>query len=176
MTISKFSKYWTLLIILLVATITVGGIVAWSRYSGSQPIEISASKPPSQEQPDKIYIGGAVNNPGFYPLKAGDSIATLIQAAGGTTTSADLSGLKLYISEVGKVSEVGEEEPQKIDLNRAEVWLLEALPGIGETRAKAIIAYRHQNGPFQNINELIKVEGIGTATYEQIKHLITVAD
>lgn len=46
MTISGFSKYWTLLIILLVAAITVGGIVAWSRYSGSQPIEISASKPP----------------------------------------------------------------------------------------------------------------------------------
>ena len=175
MTISKFSKYWTLLIILLVATITVGGIVAWSRYSGSQPVEISIAKSPSQEQLDKIYIGGAVNNPGFYPLKAGDSIEALIQAAGGTT-SADLSQLKLYISEVGEVSEVGEEEPQKINLNRAEVWLLEALPGIGETLAQRIVDYRHQNGPFQNINELTKVEGIGTTTYEQIKHLITVAD
>jgi competence protein ComEA len=176
MTISGFSKYWTLLIILLVAAITVGGIVVWSRYSGSQPIEISASKPPSQEQPDKIYIGGAVNNPGFYPLRAGDGIAALIQAAGGTTTSADLSGLKLYFSEVGEVSEVGEEEAQKINLNRAEAWLLEALPGIGETLAQRIVDYRRQNGPFQNINELIKVEGIGTTTYEQIKHLITVAD
>jgi len=141
MTISKFSKYWTLLIILLVATITVGGIVAWSRYSGSQPVEISIAKSPSQEQLDKIYIGGAITSPGFYPLKAGDSIEALIQAAGGTSTSADLSQLKLYISEVGEVSEVGEED-----------------------------------GPFQNINELTKVEGIGTTTYEQIKHLITVAD
>ncbi len=176
MTISGFSKYWTLLIILLVAAITVGGIVVWSRYSGSQPIEISASKPPSQEQPDKIYIGGAVNNPGFYPLRAGDGIAALIQAAGGTTTSADLSGLKLYFSEVGEVSEVGEEEAQKINLNRAEAWLLEALPGIGETLAQRIVDYRRQNGPFPNINELIKVEGIGVTTYEEIKHLITVAD
>ncbi len=170
MTISKFSKYWTLLIILLVATITVGGIVTWSRYSGSQPIEISIAKSPSQEQLDRIYIGGAITSPGFYPLKAGDSIEALIQAAGGTTTSVDLTGLKLYIPEVG------EEEPQKINLNRAEVWLLEALPGIGETLAQRIVDYRHQNGPFQNINELIKVEGIGTTTYEQIKHLITVAD
>lgn len=170
MTTSKFSKYWTLLIILLVAIITVGGIVAWSRYSGNQPTEISISKPPSQEQLNKIYIGGAVNNPGFYPLKAGDSIDALIQAAGGTITSANLSGLKLYIPE-GE-----EEEPQKINLNRAEVWLLKALPGIGEVKAKAIVAYRQQNGPFQNINELIKVEGIGTTTYEQIKHLITVAN
>ena len=171
MTTSKFNKYWTLLIILLVATITVGGIVVWSRYSGSQPIDISIAKSPSQEPPDKIYIGGAVNNPGFYPLKAEDSIEALIQAAGGTITSADLSGLKLYISEVGE-----EEGPQKINLNRAEVWLLKALPGIGETLAQRIVDYRHQNGPFQNINELIKVEGIGTATYEQIKHLVTVAD
>jgi competence protein ComEA len=170
-TISRFSRYQTLLIILLVATITVGGIVAWSRYSGSQPIEISLSKPPSQEQLNKIYIGGAVNNPGFYPLKAGDSIEALIQTAGGTIASTDLSGLKLYIPEVGE-----EEEPQKIDLNRAEAWLLEALPGIGETKAKAIVVYRRQNGPFQNINEIIKVEGIGATTYEQIKHLITVAD
>jgi len=171
MTISRFSKYWTLLIILLVAAITVGGIVAWSRYSGSQPIEILQAKPPGQEQLNKIYIGGAVNNPGFYPLKAGDTIEALIQAAGGTVASADLSGLKLYIPEAGET-----EEPQKIDLNRAEAWLLEALPGIGETLAQRIVAYRQQNGPFQNINQLTKVEGIGAATYEQIKQLITVAD
>lgn len=171
MTISRFSRYQTLLIILLVATITVGGIVAWSRYSGSQSIEISLSKPPSQEQLNKIYIGGAVNNPGFYPLKAEDSIETLIQTAGGNIASADLSGLKLYIPEAGE-----EAEPQKVDLNRAEAWLLEALPGIGETLAQRIVVYRRQNGPFQNINEITKVEGIGATTYEQIKHLITVAD
>jgi len=178
MTTSRVSKYWTLLIILLVAAIAVGGIVAWSRYRGSQPIEIALSKSLSQEQLNKIYIGGAVNSPGFYPLKAGDTVEALIQAAGGiiqaaggTVASADLSGLKLYIPEVGE-----KEQPQKIDLNRAEVWLLEALPGIGETLAQRIVDYRQQNGPFQNINELIKVEGIGAATYEQIKDLITVAD
>jgi len=171
MTISRFSKYRTLLIIVLVTTITVGGIVAWTRYSGSQPIEIALSKPLSQEQPNKIYIGGAVTNPGFYPIRAGDSLEALIQAAGGTTSSADPSGLKLYIPELGEGV-----EPQKINLNRAEVWLLEALPGIGETLAQRIVDYRQQNGPFQNINELIKVEGIGAATYEQIKDLITVAD
>ena len=169
MTTSKFNKYGTLITILLVAIIAIGGIVAWSRYSPSQPIEISI--PPAQELPGRIYIGGAVTNPGFYPLKASDTIEALIQAAGGTTSSADLSQLKLYILQTGE-----EEQPQKIDLNRAEAWLLEALPEIGETKAQAIIAYRQQNGPFNNINELIKVEGIGTAIYEKIKHLIIVAD
>ena len=169
MTTSRFSRYWTLITILLVAIIAIGSIIAWSRYSPSQPIEISI--PSAQELQGRIYIGGAVSNPGFYPLKAEDTIEALIQAAGGTTTSADLSRLKLYIAQTGE-----EEQPQKINLNRAEVWLLEALPGIGETLAQRIIAYRQQNGPFNNINELIKVEGIGTATYEKIKHLITVAD
>ena len=165
---SKFSRYWTLITILLVAIIAIGSIVVWSRYSSSQPIEISI--PAFQELPGEIYIGGAVSSPGFYPLKADDTVETLIQAAGGTT-SADLSRLKLYIPQTRE-----EAQPQKIDLNRAEVWLLEALPGIGETRAQAIIDYRQQNGPFNNIKELIKVEGIGTTTYEKIKHLITVAD
>jgi len=170
-TTSKFSKYWTLIIILLVAIIAIGGIVVWSRYSQSQPIEISISKPPSQELQGEIYIGGAVISSGFYPLRAGDSIEALIQAAGGTTTSADLTRLKLYIPQTGE-----KQEPQKINLNRAEAWLLEALPGIGEVKARAIIDYRQQNGPFHNINELTKVKGIGAITYEKIKHLITVED
>ena len=168
MTTSKFNKYGTLITILLVAIIAISSIVACSRYSRSQLVEIST--PSVQELQGEIYIGGAVTNPGFYPLKAGDTIEALIQAAGGTT-NADLSWLKLYFSQTGE-----EEQSQKIDLNRAEAWLLEALEGIGETRAQAIIDYREQNGLFNNINELTKVKGIGATTYEKIKHLITVAD
>ena len=171
MTASKANRYWTAIIILLIAIISVGSVIIWSRCSGSQPTEISISKPPAQEQLGRIYISGAVNNPGLYPLEAGDNIETLIQAAGGALASASLDGVELYIPEVGE-----EETPQKINLNRAEVWLLKALPGIGDSRANAIVAYRDQNGPFQHISELVKVEGIGTVTYEQIKHLITVAD
>ena len=169
MTASNLNKFWTLIIILLIAIIAIGGIVAWSRYSPSQPVEISI--PRGQEIQGRIYIGGAVINPGFYPFATNDNIEALIQAAGGITSSANLSGLKLYIPGVGE-----EQEPQKIDINRAEAWLLKALPGIGETRAQAIIAYREQYGPFHNTDQLLKVAGIGTATYEQIKHLITVAD
>ncbi len=166
---NKLSKYWTMITILLVAVIAVGGIIVWSRYPGSQPIEISM--PPGQELQGEIYISGAVANPGLYPLKAGDSIAIVIQAAGGATSSADLSQLKFYVPRVGE-----EYQPQKIDLNRAEAWLLKALDGIGETKAQAIIDYRQQNGPFNNINEITKVKGIGTTIYERIKHLITVAE
>ena len=166
---TKVNKYWTLIITLFVAIIIVGSIIAWSRYSPSQPIEISPPPPPQLQ--GEIYVGGAVINPGFYPLKTGDSVEDIIQAAGGATSSADLTVTKLYIPTAGE-----EHQPQKINLNRAEAWLLQALPGIGETLAQRIINYRQRNGPFHNINELTKVEGIGAATYDKIKHLITVAD
>jgi competence protein ComEA len=166
---TKLNKYWVLIIVFLVAIIITGGIIAWSRYSPSQPVEISL--PPQEELQGRIYAGGAVNNPGLYPLKAEDSIGDIIQAAGGTTSSADLSQLKFHVPESGETS-----SPQKVDINRAEAWLLQALPGIGETRAQAIIDYRRQNGGFQNVSELTKVKGIGINTYEQIKQLVTVAD
>ena len=167
------SKYWMLITILLVAIIAIGSIIGWSRYSQSQPVEISISnsKSPSQESQGKIYIGGAVINPGFYSLKTGDSMEALIQAAGGIAPSADLSQVRLYIPQAGEG-----EEPQKININRAEAWLLQALPGIAEARAQAIIDYRNQNGPFNNINELINVKDIGATTCKKIKHLITVED
>ena len=166
---TRLNKYWTLFIVFLIAIIAIGSIVFWSRYSGSQPIEISISS--EHEWQGSVYIGGAINNPGFYPVNAGDSLQNIIQAAGGATSDADLSSLKIYIPQLGE-----EIQPQKIDLNRAEAWLLEALPGIGEVRAQAIIDYRCQNGPFNNITELTKVDGICITTYEKIKHLITVAD
>ena len=166
---TKSTKYWTLIIILLIIIIIIGSLVTWSRYSRSQPVEISLPTP--QELQGEIYIGGAVNNPGLYPFKAGDTVDDIIRAAGETATEADTNQLTLYIPRVDE-----EEPPQKVDLNRAEVWLLQALPGIGEVRAQAIIDYRQQNGRFRHTNELIKVEGIGTATYERIEHLITVAN
>ena len=85
LSMTKLNQFWTLIIILLIAIIVVGSLVTWSRYSRSQPIEISIS--PSQEIQGEIYIGGAVNNPGFYPLKAGDSIDDVIRAAGGTSAN-----------------------------------------------------------------------------------------
>lgn len=165
-------KSWTPLTILLIVVIALSGIFAWSRYRVTQAQEIVvATSYPSEKYPGKIYIGGAVANPGFYPLKADDSIETLVQATGSATIDSDSSLIKLHISEVGD-----EEAPQKINLNRAEVWLLEALPGIGEERAKAIVDYRLEQGPFRSINELTKVTGIGAKTFEQVSPLISVAD
>jgi len=166
---SNQNKWWLLVVILLLMAIVTSSLIIWFKFPRNQPLEIIITPEPKLQ--GEIYVGGAVSNPGFYPLRAEDTLADLIRAAGGTSADANFSRLKLYIPTAGE-----EEPPQKININRAEAWLLQALPQIGESRAKAIIAYRQKNGRFNHINELSKVEGIGTATLEKIKHLITVAD
>lgn len=117
-----------------------------------------------------IYIGGAVNNPGLYPFKQDNSLDDLIQAAGGLQNGADLTQVSLIIPDPASAP-----LPQRIDINRAEAWLLVALPGIGDTRARDIIAYREQNGPFRSTSDLLKVKGIGQTTLDKIKNFITVS-
>jgi len=169
MDVGKLNRFWLAVIIFLVATIVIGGIIIWSKYSPAQPIEISLS--PNREWQGTIHISGNVKIPGLYPFTTGDSLDDLIQAAGGTAVSVNLSRFELLISGLGE-----EERVQKIDINRSEAWLLEALPGIGETLAQRIVSYRRLNGPFRNTGELLGVAGIGTATYERIKELVTIAD
>jgi len=166
---SKLNRLKSLLIIFLVAVIIIGGIIAWSRYIPEKPIEISLSK--KTEQQGRIFIGGAVNNPGYYPFSTGDTLEGLVQKVGGVTEDADLSGLELCVSSAQEGKKT-----QKVNINLAEKWLLEALPGIGENLAQRVIDYRQQNGLFLNTNELLNVSGIGAARYEGIKHLITVSD
>ncbi len=62
-----------------------------------------------------------------------------------------------------------------IDINTVDEAGLETLPGIGATKAAAIIAYRTAHGPFGAPQDLERVSGIGTATYAKIAGLITVA-
>jgi len=165
----RYINGWTVTAVLLAAIIIAGGAVIWSKHSRNQAIEISMS--PERELQGRIYVGGEVNNPGFYPLQAGDGIEDILQAAGGITDGADLSHVELIISSPEEGA-----TPQKVNINRAEAWLLAALPGIGEVRAQAIIDYRGQHGPFRDINELLKVDGLGEVTFERIKHFITVAE
>lgn len=167
---TRSDKWWILIISFLAAVIILGGATIWLKYTPGQPLEITLPPDAPAAQGD-IYVGGEVNNPGYYPLEEGDTLSGVIRAAGGTTPSADTDQLELRVPGISE-----EELPQKVNLNRAEAWLLEALPGIGETRAQAIIDYREQHGPFRHTGELINVEGIGTATYKKIKNLVTVAE
>ncbi len=61
-----------------------------------------------------------------------------------------------------------------IDINTADAAALQTLPGIGETKAAAIIAHRDANGPFATVDDLKNVKGIGEKTLEKLKEKISV--
>lgn len=63
-----------------------------------------------------------------------------------------------------------------ININKANAEQLQELPGIGQSIADEIIAYRRKNGPFRTKRDLLKVKGIGEKTYEELKDMITTAE
>ncbi|MEK7126008.1 MAG: helix-hairpin-helix domain-containing protein, partial [Patescibacteria group bacterium] len=63
-----------------------------------------------------------------------------------------------------------------ININTADATLLDTLPGIGPSKATAIITYRNGHGPFAKIEDIQNVSGIGPSTYADIKSLITIGD
>ena len=122
-------------------------------------------------------------------------------AAGGVTADADLVAVNLarrvqdeehyHIPQVGETPPPGAatvtglvpsdnapstvKDDGLIDLNTASVDLLDTLPDIGPVRAQAIVDYRERNGPFQSVEDIINVSGIGSATYEAVRDLVTVS-
>jgi competence ComEA-like helix-hairpin-helix protein len=62
-----------------------------------------------------------------------------------------------------------------IDLNHASVAELTSLPGIGEKRAEAILAFRDSHGGFQSVTQLLRIKGIGRAMLRKLRLLVTVS-
>ena len=78
------------------------------------------------------------------------------------------------------VSEENTSEPaaqeQKININTADAAALDQLPGIGPALAQRIIDYRENYGPYRTIDQIKDVKGIGDATFEKFRDMITVED
>jgi len=168
--VSRADRFYLFVTVFLAIAAIAGGIMLAVQHSRNQPVEIVLSETEPPEQGGELYIGGAVANPGIYSVKEGDTLQMLLSDAA-VEPDADLNRIELYISREGE-----DQSPQKIDINRAEPWLLEVLPGIGEVLTQRILDYRSEDGPFRRIEDLLKVSGIGEATFENIKDFITVSD
>lgn len=62
----------------------------------------------------------------------------------------------------------------RVNINTATAYQLTLLPGIGDTLAERIIAYRTENGTFASVEDILNVSGIGEKKLEQIRDYITV--
>ncbi len=169
MSTDKFTWFWLAATGVLILIIIASSLSIWINRERGQPLVIMP--PETIKLSGEIYVEGAIANPGLYPLRENDGFVDIIQASGGATNEADLTQIRLYIPYKEE-----RQEAQKIDINRADVWLLEALPDIGNTKAQAIVDYRQQNGFFHNINEITRVPGISQNTFEKIKSFISLSD
>ncbi len=92
----------------------------------------------------------------------------------------DGTGVTIIISSPTAISSLQGEATSPVatdsrtNINTATVAELEELPGIGEVKAQAIVAYREREGPFLRTDELMNVSGIGVVTYERLRDLVTV--
>ncbi|MCM1046544.1 MAG: helix-hairpin-helix domain-containing protein [Candidatus Gastranaerophilales bacterium] len=135
-----------------------------------------------------VYVCGAVEHPGVVELPEGSRAADALLAVGGFAADAQTDyvnlaakvsdGERLYFPTVGEVElsaiEKSAEESGLVNINTADVDRLCTLPGIGTSRAQDIIDYREANGAFQSVEDIMKVAGIKTATYEKLREKITV--
>ncbi|PQD96441.1 competence protein ComE [Pradoshia eiseniae] len=148
-----------------------------------------------KEEPSilKVDIKGAVQKPGVYEFKQGDRVTDVIGMAGGLSEAADSTQVNMaqlvedemvvYIPIVGEETQAvqaaadgmsgGGKEGALIDINKATLEELQELPGIGPSKAAAIIAKRDELGSFKTIEDLKLVSGIGEKTYEKLKDLIS---
>ncbi|MCB2200675.1 helix-hairpin-helix domain-containing protein [bacterium] len=70
--------------------------------------------------------------------------------------------------------EVSDKSPALLDLNRARQEELQALPGIGPVISSRIVAWREKHGPFNSVDDLLLVKGIGEVRLEKLRVLVTV--
>ncbi len=135
-----------------------------------------------------VEIAGAVAKPGAYTVPAQSRVTDGIDAAGGTLSNADLSGIdqaaflmdgqKVTIPVAGNESNDSAQgiASGPVNINTATLDELVALPGIGEKRAQAIIDYRNQHGPFTSVDGLLAVEGLTEGVVDELRPLVTVGE
>ncbi len=144
-----------------------------------------------------VHVCGAVKKPAVYSLPENSRVCDAIAKAGGLTENAAddyvnqarflSDGERVYIPEKEELSnlstsqyaagqQVGNtdnsQENLPVNINTAGVSELTSLPGIGESRAESIVAYREKHGAFARIEDIMKISGIKGAAYEKIKDRI----
>lgn len=159
-----------------------------------QTVTVASEPEPQIEPMIMVDVKGAVMHPGVYELIEKSRVIDAIDRAGGSEPEADLSKVNLaaflkdgqvvYIPRNGEEKSAWENEGigtsdsgssnAQININTATLEELTKLPGIGPSKAQAIISYREEHGSFKDIKDLTKVSGIGQKTFEKLLPLVTI--
>lgn len=158
---------------------------------------------PADTGPLVVSVSGRVARPGLVRLAPGSRVGDAVDAAGGATPDADLTGLNLAARvNDGEQVVVGVPAPVtppagtgtggaapgssggsggaggapggRVDLNTATLEQLDQLPGVGPVTAQRILEWRTQNGRFAAVEQLQEVSGIGDARFATLRDLVSV--
>ncbi|MEX2372241.1 MAG: helix-hairpin-helix domain-containing protein [Dehalococcoidia bacterium] len=162
-----------LLLLALVAFVLLA-----TRSGPDAGVEVERRHPPPGIDEIRVEVRGAVGAPGVVIAAPGDRVGDILARAGGVLAEADLRAVNLALrvrdQDVIDVPLAGAGGPRQgvahalIDLNTATQDDLEALPGIGPVRARAIIDAR----PFVTSEELLERGVIPAGVYEDIRLLV----
>lgn len=158
-----------------------------------QSISSEGTAEPAELSVIYVDVCGAVKYPGVYELPKEARVFEAVELAGGMLEEAYanalnraeklIDGQKLYVptweewengSFSGDIQEASSQEDGLVNINTADAAKLCELPGIGETRAQAIVQYREEHGNFGSIEEIQNVSGIKSGVYSKIKDFIKV--
>ena len=136
-----------------------------------------------------VSVVGLVARPGLVTLPTGSRVADAVEAAGGLREEADPAsvnlaavvsdGQQVAVGVPGAAGGSGAPPPPggsagAVHLNTASATELDALPGIGPVLAQRIVDHRSEHGPFQRVEDLQDVAGIGPAILEGLSGAVTV--
>ena len=172
--------------VLIIATLGAVAVLA-IREAGGSTVALEIEVPTPTAAPDEIvvHIIGEVGDPGVYRVPSGTRLFEAVELAGGSLEGADTDGVNLAQAVLdGRRYEIpsrGAAAPGAsparaagpISVNTATADELEALPGIGPVTANAIVSHRRETGPFGRVEDLLNVPGVGSATLERLRPLVT---
>lgn len=169
------------------------------RGSGDASPDDESSAKSSSAAEVYVDVDGAVVRPGVYRLKEGARVSQALDAAGGLTVEADVTGLnraskitdgqKIYVPTVGEQQAAAAVDGAEssaattpgagsssglVNINTASAAELQTLSGIGPSMAQSIIDERTKNGAFASVDDLMRVSGIGEKKLAKIKDCICV--
>ncbi len=175
--------------IIIGLVITVVSLVAFTFVGNMNKSTTNADNPTHEVEEDgdkvKVDISGEINHPGEYSIYPSETLGDLITMAGGVTTKADPDAYNssiligtytsFYIAPISEMPAVCvDTEIEKVNINNASAEELQDV-GFNSSQASNIITYRNENGAFQAIEDILKVKGIGEATFNKVKNKITIS-
>lgn len=162
-------------LLLALAAVVVGALVLLAVRRPPPPVRLIEPSVPAEIV---VQVDGAVLRPGLYRLPPGSRVADAVRAAGGPAATANLDavngarvlrdGERIRIAE-GEPAIQTTDAPAPVNVNTATAGELESLPGIGPVLAARIVEHRTRHGPFQTLEDLLRVEGIGPGLLNRLR-------